>query len=126
MTAALSGSRIADHFATLTDPRVDRTKEHHLIAILTIALCSSISGADGWVAMEQYGNAKRAWFETFLDLPSGIPSHDTFGPGCPLGRIRRPRSRSVPRPLPRVGAVRRRPDRGGGGRGGRQGGAAFA
>src|SRR5215831_1618389 len=76
---ALSGSRIIDHFATLTDPRVDRTKEHSLLAILTIALCAVISGADEWVAMEEYGNAKREWFATFLDLPNGIPSHDTFG-----------------------------------------------
>src|SRR5215831_6671405 len=76
---ALSGSRIIDHFATLTDPRVDRTKEHSLLAILTIALCAVISGADEWVAMAEYGNAKRDWFATFLALPNGIPSHDTFG-----------------------------------------------
>ncbi len=73
------GSTIIDHFATLTDPRVERTKEHQLLDILTIALCAIISGADEWVAMEAYGNAKREWFDTFLTLPSGIPSHDTFG-----------------------------------------------
>jgi predicted transposase YbfD/YdcC len=77
--AALTGSRIIDHFAALTDPRVDRTKEHSLLAILTIALCAVISGADEWVAMAEYGNAKREWFATFLTLPNGIPSHDTFG-----------------------------------------------
>lgn len=77
--AVSPGSTITDHFATLTDPRMERTKEHHLLAILTIALCAIISGADEWVAMEAYGNAKREWFATFLDLPSGIPSHDTFG-----------------------------------------------
>jgi len=76
---SLSGSRIIEHFAALTDPRVDRTKEHHLLAILTIALCAVISGADEWVAMAEYGAAKREWFATFLDLPNGIPSHDTFG-----------------------------------------------
>lgn len=75
----LSGSSIIAHFATLTDPRVDRTKEHHLLDILTIALCATISGADEWVAMAEYGNAKHEWFATFLDLPNGIPSHDTFG-----------------------------------------------
>lgn len=74
-----SGSTISAHFATLTDPRVDRTKEHQLLAILTIALCAIICGADEWVAMEEFGNAKREWFDTFLDLPNGIPSHDTFG-----------------------------------------------
>lgn len=73
------GSAIIDHFATLTDPRSDHTKRHHLLALLTIALCAVISGADEWVAMEEYGNAKRAWFETFLPFPNGIPSHDTFG-----------------------------------------------
>lgn len=77
--AALSSADILNHFATLTDPRIDRSKEHHLLDILTIALCATISGADEWVAMEQFGNAKREWFDTFLDLPNGIPSHDTFG-----------------------------------------------
>jgi predicted transposase YbfD/YdcC len=77
--AASPGSTITAHFATLTDPRVDRTKEHQLLDILTIALCAIISGADEWVAMEAYGNAKREWFDTFLTLPNGIPSHDTFG-----------------------------------------------
>jgi predicted transposase YbfD/YdcC len=77
--AALCGSGITAHFATLTDPRVDRTKDHRLLDILTIALCATIGGADEWVAMEEFGNAKRAWFDTFLDLPNGIPSHDTFG-----------------------------------------------
>jgi predicted transposase YbfD/YdcC len=76
---SLSGSSIIEHFATLTDPRVDRTKEHRLLDILTIALCAVVSGADEWVAMAAYGNAKRQWFDTFLDLPNGIPSHDTFG-----------------------------------------------
>jgi predicted transposase YbfD/YdcC len=42
-------------------------------------LCAIISGADEWVAMEAYGKAKREWFATFLALPNGIPSHDTFG-----------------------------------------------
>ncbi|MHB8647616.1 MAG: ISAs1 family transposase [Thermomicrobiales bacterium] len=77
--AASPGSTLTDHFATLTDPRVDRTKEHQLLDILTIALCAIISGADEWVAMEAYGKAKREWFDTFLVLPHGIPSHDTFG-----------------------------------------------
>jgi len=77
--AASPGSTITEHFATLTDPRMERTKEHQLLDILTIALCAIISGTDEWGAMEAYGNAKRAWLDTFLDLPSGIPSHDTFG-----------------------------------------------
>src|SRR5438046_8883353 len=72
-------STIIDPFATLTDPRIDRTKEHQLLDVLTIALCAIISGADEWVAMEAYGNAKREWLATFLTLPNGIPSHDPFG-----------------------------------------------
>ncbi len=73
------GSTIIAHFATLTDPRIDHTKHHQLLDILTIALCVIISGADEWVAMEEYGKAQREWFDTFLTLPYGIPSHDTFG-----------------------------------------------
>lgn len=67
-----------DHFSELTDPRIDRTKEHKLIDILTIAICGMICGADNWVAMEQYGNAKQEWLKQFLELPNGIPSHDTI------------------------------------------------
>jgi predicted transposase YbfD/YdcC len=77
--AGLSGSTLTDHFAMLTDPRSDHTKRHYLLDLLTIALCAIISGADEWVAMAEYGNAKREWLDTFLDLPNGIPSHDTFG-----------------------------------------------
>ena len=69
---------LLDHFAKLTDPRIDRTKEHKLIDILTIAICGMICGADNWVAMEQYGHSKQEWLEQFLELPNGIPSHDTI------------------------------------------------
>jgi len=50
-----------------------------LIDIIIIAICAVISGADGWVSIEEYGNAKLEWLRTFLELPNGIPSHDTFG-----------------------------------------------
>jgi predicted transposase YbfD/YdcC len=66
-------------FAALDDPRVERTKEHQLLDILTIALCAVLCGADNWVEIETFGQAKRAFFEQFLVLPHGIPSHDTFG-----------------------------------------------
>ena len=72
-------SSVEEHFAGLTDPRVDRTKEHRLVDIVTIALCAVICGADDWVAVETFGRAKEAWLRTFLSLPGGIPSHDTFG-----------------------------------------------
>ncbi len=70
---------LRQHFGHLTDPRVERTKEHKLIDIIVIAICAIIAGADGWVAVETFGQAKKKWLRTFLDLPQGIPSHDTFG-----------------------------------------------
>src|SRR5579859_7684905 len=75
----MEGITLQEHFATLQDPRVERTKHHQLLAIITIALCAVICGADTWVEVEEFGKAKRAWLETFLDLPNGIPAHDTFG-----------------------------------------------
>jgi predicted transposase YbfD/YdcC len=66
-------------FARLTDPRVERTRVHHLGELVTIALCAVLCGADDWVAVETFGRAKEAWLRTFLTLPGGIPSHDTFG-----------------------------------------------
>jgi predicted transposase YbfD/YdcC len=69
---------IAEHFAKLPDPRIDRTKRHELVDILTIGVCAVISGADSFEGMESYGQAKQAWLQTFLALPNGIPSHDTF------------------------------------------------
>ncbi|UIE38761.1 ISAs1 family transposase [Leptodesmis sichuanensis] len=65
-------------FGQIPDPRVERTRAHQLLDIITIALFAVLSGADGWVAIETYGNAKRTWLETFLALPNGIPSHDIF------------------------------------------------
>jgi len=70
---------IARYFSDLPDPRVDRQKRHGLTDLLTIAICAVICGADGWVEVEQFGEAKVGWFKTFLDLPHGIASHDTFG-----------------------------------------------
>ena len=70
---------IEEHFSKVKDPRKDRTKEHKLIDILVIAICAIICGADGWVDIELYGNSKLHWLKTFLALPHGIPSHDTFG-----------------------------------------------
>ena len=70
---------IAGHFADLEDPRVDRTKRHKLLDIMVIAICAIICGADDWVAAESFGKAKFEWLKRFLELPNGIPSHDTFG-----------------------------------------------
>ena len=69
---------IENHFGDLTDPRIDRTKLHKLMDILVIAICAVIAGADNWEDIEEFGKARIEWFRTFLELPNGIPSHDTF------------------------------------------------
>ena len=69
---------IDKHFARIEDPRIDRTKLHQLLDILVITICAVICGADNWQEVQLFGEAKEDWFKTFLDLPNGIPSHDTF------------------------------------------------
>jgi predicted transposase YbfD/YdcC len=66
------------HFKDLPDPRVDRTKDHELIDILVIAICTLLCAGESFNDMEDFGKAKQDWFKTFLGLPNGIPSHDTF------------------------------------------------
>ncbi len=66
------------YFAELRAPRVERTREHVLEEILLIAIAAILSGAESWNDIEDYGDAKQEWLKTFLTLPSGIPSHDTF------------------------------------------------
>jgi predicted transposase YbfD/YdcC len=70
---------IVEHFRTLEDPRIERTKKHTLRDIVVIALCTLLTGGEGFQDMELFGKSKRAWLQTFLALPHGIPSHDTFG-----------------------------------------------
>ena len=77
--AKSNGASIIDCFATLEDPRIERSKRHKLLDIITIAICAIICGADSWVHIEMFGRSKEEWFQTFLELPGGIPSHDTFG-----------------------------------------------
>ena len=60
------------------DPRGPNVR-HKLSEVLTLALFAVLCGADGWVAVVTYAVAKEAWLRTFLELPGGIPSHDTFG-----------------------------------------------
>ena len=66
---------LTEHFGSLVDPRVDRTKRHNLLDIVTIALCGVIAGADSWVDVEAFGRRKAEWLCEMLDLPNGIPSH---------------------------------------------------
>ena len=63
----------------VADPRVNRNKRHKLVDILVIALCGFLAGCEGWVDVELFGLSKRKWLEKFLELPHGIPAHDTFG-----------------------------------------------
>jgi predicted transposase YbfD/YdcC len=70
---------IVEHFQTLEDPRIERTKKHLLLDILVIAVCTLLTGGEGFQDMELFGKSKRAWLQTFLALPHGMPSHDTFG-----------------------------------------------
>lgn len=69
---------LVEHFKDLPDPRVHRTREHELIDVLIIAICTLLCGGEGFNDMEDFGRAKLDWFKTFLKLPQGIPSHDTF------------------------------------------------
>src|SRR5215213_8460515 len=75
-TSSIAG--LTQHFGSLEDPRVERTRLHPLLSIVVIAICAVISGAETWDDIAAFGEAKAAWFATFLDLPHGIPSHDTF------------------------------------------------
>ena len=74
-----SSSGLLDYLADIPDPRIERCQAHRLIDILMIAVCGAICGADNWVAIAEFGRAKADWLKTFLALPNGIPSHDTFG-----------------------------------------------
>lgn len=69
---------LIDHLSTIRDPRVNRTRDHELIDILVIAICALLCRAETFNDMEDFGKAKSDWFKTFLSLPNGIPSHDTF------------------------------------------------
>ena len=69
---------LTDPFASLKDPRTGRAKRHKFIDIIVIAICVVICGADSWVDLEMFGKSKRDWLSLLLELPNGIPSHDTF------------------------------------------------
>ena len=73
------GESIWECFHFVRDPRVERTRSHELYDIIVIAVCAVICGADHWTEMEDFGNSNIKWLKSFLDLPNGIPSHDTFG-----------------------------------------------
>lgn len=68
-----------DHFTPLQDPRIERCKRHKLGDILFLAVAAMIAGANDFVAMQKFGHAKGGWLRKFLELPNGIPAHDTIG-----------------------------------------------
>ncbi|WP_245737452.1 ISAs1 family transposase [Xenorhabdus japonica] len=74
----MKATTLSNTFGHLTDPRLNRTKQHLLIDILTISICAVICGCESFNAIEEYGKSKEDWFRQFLELPNGIPSHDTF------------------------------------------------
>ena len=69
---------IDSHFNNIDDKRVKRRTLHKLIALITITICAVIGGADTWEDIAMFGKCKHEWFKEFLELPNGIPSHDTF------------------------------------------------
>lgn len=69
---------LISELSTIADPRLDRHKRHKLLDILVISICAAICGAETWEQIAQYGESKYEWLKTFLELPNGIPSHDTF------------------------------------------------
>ncbi len=69
---------LIESFEGLPDPRIDRRRQHKLVDILTMGLCSIMTGGENFTDMEWYGKIKEDWLKTFLELPHGIPSHDTF------------------------------------------------
>ena len=82
MGASLNNSIVAlltERFASLQDPRTGRAKRHKFIDVIAIAIGAVICGADSWVDGELFGKAEQGWLSRLLELPNGIPSHDTFG-----------------------------------------------
>jgi len=74
----MQASVLVAFFANLEDPRVERTRRHVLGDVLVIAVLAVIAGADGWDEIVEWATARQEWLRTFLGLPGGIPSADTF------------------------------------------------
>jgi predicted transposase YbfD/YdcC len=66
------------HFSIIEDPRIERCKKHKLLDILFLTVSAVLSGARGWEDIEVFGHSKRAWLQRFIELPNGIPRHDTI------------------------------------------------
>lgn len=75
----MTTASLLEYFAQVPDPRVERSQLHPLSSVLVLALCAVICGANSFVGIEYFGKARQVWLRSFLDLPDGIPSHDTLG-----------------------------------------------
>ena len=73
-----NGGVLSGAFDALEDPRQMMNQRHKFVDILVIAICAAVCGAEDWESVELFGQAKEKWFRTFLELPNGIPAHDTF------------------------------------------------
>ena len=74
----IKSKSLLEHVSIIPDYRVTGRCTHLLEDIVVIAITSILCGADDWNSIEGFGKAKEEWFRKFLQLPSGIPSHDTF------------------------------------------------
>jgi DDE_Tnp_1-associated len=70
---------ILEYFGDLPDPRRPYLVSHRLLDIVTITLCGLLAGADTWVEIELFARTREAWLRRFLELPAGVPTHDTLG-----------------------------------------------
>ena len=70
---------LIDHFSDVEDPRLDRTKKHNVIDIISVTVMATISGMQNWIEIVDWAETNEEWLKRFLELPGGIPSHDTFG-----------------------------------------------
>ncbi len=78
MDAVIERKSLIQHLELIEDPRMNRTKKHKLVDVILIAICAVIAGADGWQDIEFWAKEKKDWLNLFLELPNGIPSHDTI------------------------------------------------
>jgi predicted transposase YbfD/YdcC len=78
MSRSERGPRLAQYLGEIEDPRVERNKRHKLLDIMVLTVCAVICGCETWQEIAEYGRLKRRWLKRFLELPNGIPSHDTI------------------------------------------------
>lgn len=71
-------ANIEEYFSIITDPRKSINKRHKLIDIIVISICATLTGCETFVEIAKYGELKEEWLKEFLELPNGVPSHDTF------------------------------------------------